>query len=112
MAMAWPNSSVKLTGSRLDSSREERHNLHIKISYIALQQLDLILTVFAISIGLSELNPLMRNMIDAPLELFLTKVAIPCLIAWLVPAKLLIPAIALLLFVIGWNVKELFLYLM
>jgi hypothetical protein len=39
--------------------------------------------------------------------LFLLKFAGPVSIAWLVPSKLLLPSIALLFAVIGWNLSEL-----
>lgn len=72
-----------------------------------LSQVDLCLTLVAVSFGLSELNPLMRNLLMAPLYLILVKVAAPIFIAWLTPGKLLIPAIALLAFIVGWDIREL-----
>ncbi|MFC1995051.1 DUF5658 family protein [Chloroflexota bacterium] len=69
-------------------------------------QLDLILTVFAVSAGLSELNPVMRNLLASPLQLVVVKLVIPLLIAWLIPSRFLIPAIALISLVVIWNIKE------
>ena len=64
------------------------------------------------SIGLSELNPVMRQLANMPLQLVIIKCAIPLLIAWLAPGKLLLPAIILLCLVVSWNIKELLLFLL
>ena len=76
-----------------------------------LNLLDLVLTLSAVSVGLSELNPLMRYLITVPAMLFVIKVAIPLLIAWLAPGRLLVPAIVLLFLVVCWNAKELLVFL-
>jgi hypothetical protein len=81
-----------------------------KLAFVILNFLDLGLTLLAISIGLSELNPLMRSMLGAPYQIYLVKMGIPLLLAWLLPGKLLIPAIALLAFIVGWDLKELLVY--
>jgi hypothetical protein len=81
-----------------------------KLSFILLNLIDLGLTVFAFSSGLSELNPLMRHMLDAPYQLIFVKMGIPVMLAWLLPGKLLIPAIALLALIIGWDIKELIIF--
>ena len=83
-----------------------------KASFVLLNQFDLALTVLAVSLGLAELNPLIRHLVTLPILLIIIKCAIPLLIAWLVPGKLLLPAIALLSVVIGWNIKELLIYLL
>ncbi len=83
-----------------------------KVSFVLLNQADLLLTVLAASFGLSELNPFMRHMVAMPVMLLLAKCALPLLIAWLVPGKLLLPAIILLSFVVGWNLKEWLLFLL
>ena len=75
-----------------------------------LNLLDLVLTLSAVSLGLSELNPLMRYLITVPAMLFVIKVAIPLLIAWLAPGRLLVPAIVLLFLVVCWNAKELLVF--
>ena len=83
-----------------------------KISFVLLNQFDLGLTILAIYLGLAELNPFIRLLIHMPILLLIFKCAIPILIAWLIPGKLLLPAIALLSLVAIWNIKELFLCLL
>ena len=83
-----------------------------KISYLALNLFDLFLTVYALSCGLSELNPLMRYLVTVPIMLVVVKVFIPLLIAWLAPGRLLLPATGLLLVVVCWNIKEMVLFLL
>ena len=56
----------------------------LKASYVFLHQLDLVLTIFAMQHGLSELNPLMRGLLASPLQLVVAKFIIPLLIAWLI----------------------------
>lgn len=98
--------------SSLLRSAVMRGGMAERIWFVILNQVDLILTVFAVSIGLTELNPWMRNLLAAaPIQLFLVKSAIPSVIAWFVPGKLLIPSIALLLFVVTWDLKELLYFL-
>ncbi len=82
-----------------------------KASFVLLNQFDLTLTVLAVYLGLSELNPFIRHLVNIPILLLIVKLAIPLLIAWLIPGKLLLPSIALLSLVIIWNVKELLLFL-
>ena len=83
-----------------------------KASFVLLNQFDLTLTVVAISLGLFELNPLVRYLIEIPALLLVFKLAIPLLIAWLMPGRLLLPSIALLGLVAIWNVKELIIFLL
>ena len=83
-----------------------------KASFVLLNQLDLGLTILAMSLGLSEINPLIRHLATMPILLLIVKSAIPLLIAWLVPGRLLLPAIVLLSLVVSWNVKELLLFLL
>jgi len=82
-----------------------------KVMYVVLSQADLVLTAFAVHAGFYELNPLVRNLLAAPVMLILIKGAIPLFVAWLAPGKLLLPAIGVLVLVVGWNVKELVLWL-
>ncbi|MDD5126688.1 MAG: DUF5658 family protein [Dehalococcoidales bacterium] len=82
-------------------------DIPLKVSYLFLQQADLLLTLLAVSAGFSELNPVIANLINTPRELLLFKLVIPLVITLMVPGKLLVPAIALLSLVIGWNIKEL-----
>jgi hypothetical protein len=82
-----------------------------KLGFIALNLADLILTLYANYMGFTEINPLMRGLLGSPLQLIVTKCAIPIAFAWLIPGRLLLPAILLLSFVVGWNVKELVVFL-
>ena len=83
-----------------------------KVSFVLLNQMDLMLTIFAIQLGLSELNPLLRHLVAVPPLLLTFKLAIPILIAWLAPGKLLLPSIILLSLVVSWNIKELLLFIL
>ncbi len=78
-----------------------------KISFVLLNQIDLLLTVLAVSSGLREINPVMNYLLAIPVLLVIVKTVIPLLIAWLVPGRLLLPAIGLLSGVILWNITEL-----
>ena len=77
-----------------------------------LNQTDLVLTVIAVGLGLTEINPFMQFLLTAPAMLVLFKVVIPLAIAWLVPGRLLVPAIILLGLVAAWNIKELLLFML
>lgn len=74
-----------------------------KLGFVALVYLDLVLTLVAIQLGFNELNPLMVRFLSSPEELIIIKVALPPIIALLVPARLLAPSFALMLLVAGWN---------
>lgn len=78
-----------------------------KLSFIFLSVLDLTLTILAMYLGLYEINPFIRLLVQIPFLLILIKLVIPVLIAWLMPGKLLLPSIAVLALVVIWNVKEL-----
>lgn len=78
-----------------------------KLTFIILNVVDLSLTSLALSQGATELNPLMLNMLNVPYRLYLVKLILPTFLAWLVPGKLLIPAVIFLTFVIGWDIREL-----
>lgn len=93
------------------SVAEFKKGLGIKVAYVMLHQADIILTSFAVSAGFRELNPVIRGALDAPVQLLAFKLVIPLVIAWLVPARLLLPALLLLLVVIGLNLRELSLWL-
>ena len=84
-----------------------RKGLGLRIAYVILHLADLLMTVFAANAGFYEMNPFMRELLGSPAQLVTFKLVIPLLIAWLVPARLLIPALILLLAIIGFNVKEL-----
>lgn len=94
-----------------DSTATFRLDTAEKASFIFLNQFDLILTLLALYLGFSELNPFVRFLVNIPVLLLVVKLAIPLLIAWLIPGKLLLPSIALLALAIIWNIKELVLYL-
>jgi hypothetical protein len=84
-----------------------KRSIITKISYFLLQQLDLLLTLWAVNAGFTELNPMMRGLLASPPQLVLFKVIIPMMLAWFCPSKLLLPSLALILAVTLWNVKEL-----
>jgi hypothetical protein len=105
MAILWTEISRYL------SVAEWKKGLSIKVAYVLLHQADILLTNFAISAGFKEFNPVIRGLLDAPVQLLVFKLIIPLIIAWLVPAKLLLPALVLLLVVIGLNLTQLSLLL-
>jgi hypothetical protein len=78
-----------------------------KIAFVSLNVIDMVLTLFAMNLGANELNPIMRGMISTPVALYTTKLLMPLVLAWLLPGKLLYPSIAALVFVVGWDVREL-----
>jgi hypothetical protein len=81
-----------------------------KLTFIALNILDMALTLFALSQGANELNPLMRSVVNSPMQLYLAKIVLPVFLAWLLPGKFLWPSIALLTFVVGWDIRELVMF--
>jgi hypothetical protein len=81
-----------------------------KMAFIILNLVDLILTIFSSSIGAQELNPFMHQMLESPYQVYTVKLIIPVFLAWLMPGKILIPSIALLTFVVGWNLRELVIF--
>ncbi|HEY98036.1 MAG TPA: hypothetical protein G4O16_07655 [Dehalococcoidia bacterium] len=89
------------------SRQDDSWNITLKVLYLLLQTIDLCLTVLAVQMGYPELNPFMRAALASTSSLLVMKVFIPLLICWLVPGKYLIPAIALLAVIVGWNIKEL-----
>jgi hypothetical protein len=101
------NSYRPLGITAVKSRQGDSWNIILKVLYLLLQSIDLGLTVLAVQLGYPELNPLMRAALMSTSSLLIMKVFIPLLICWLVPGKLLIPAIALLAVIVGWNVKEL-----
>lgn len=90
---------------------EFKKGLSLRIAYVVLQLADLLMTYFAVSAGHHEINPIMRGLLESPVQLVVFKPIIPLLIAWLIPARLLLPALILLVVVIGFNITELFLSL-
>jgi hypothetical protein len=102
----------QLSSSLLYSAITFRRCIPEKMGFVVLNCLDLLLTLFAINIGCQELNPVMRAALQYPGLLLVTKIALPAFVAWLVPGKWLLPAIALLAVVVGWDIKEIFLVLL
>ncbi len=100
-----------MTANLWDSAATFRRGTAEKASFVLLNQFDLTLTVLAVYLGLSELNPFIRHLVNIPILLLVIKLAFPLLIAWLIPGKFLMPSIALLTLIIIWNVKELVLFL-
>lgn len=88
---------------------EFRKGLSLRVAYMALQLIDCLMTVLAVNAGFEEMNPVMRGLLGSPVQLLTFKLIVPLAIAWLVPARLLLPALVLLLVIIGFNVKELLL---
>jgi len=82
-----------------------------KVSFVLLSQFDLVLTVLAVYLGFSELNPFIKYLVSIPVLLLVIKLVIPLIIAWLVPGKLLLPSIAVLALAFIWNLKEFLVYL-
>ena len=107
IAMVWQRNIISRYSSRWKHDRKYRRDVAVRASYVVLQQIDLLLTVLAVSHGLHELNPFMRSLLGNPLQLVLIKLVIPVCIACFIPGRLLIPAISLLSIVIIWNIKEL-----
>ena len=100
--------AVLYTGiSRYFTPAEWKKGLGVKIAYVIMHQADILLTSFALSTGFRELNPVIRGVIDTPVQLLAIKLLIPLIIAWLVPARLLLPALGLLLVVIIFNLTQL-----
>ena len=100
-----------MTASLWGSAATFRRGTAEKASFIFLCQFDLVLTVLAMYLGLTELNPLMKYMVTIPVLLLVIKLLIPLLIAWVVPGKLLLPSIVLLALAAVWNIKELIVFL-
>ena len=100
-----------MTANLWDSAATFRRCTVEKASFVLLNQFDLTLTVLAMYLGFSEMNPFIRYLINIPALLLVVKLAIPLLIAWLMPGKLLLPSIALLALVVIWNIKELVFFL-
>ena len=89
------------------SRRRDKVDTALKIVFLSLQLIDLLLTALAARYGWLELNPLMKASLGSTYVLAIFKFGIPVLISWFVPGRWLIPAIMLLVMVVGWNVKEL-----
>ncbi len=107
MAVPVPGIHSKPSHYPGEIARRQKAEMAIKASYVFLQMSDLLLTMIGVSLGFCEVNIIMRNMLASPGQLILIKLVIPLFIAWLVPGRLLVPAILLLSLVVGWDIKEL-----
>ena len=94
-----------------DSAVTFKKHTTAKLVFIGLGALDLLLTLAAVNLGLSEINPMIRLALQIPVLLVAMKLFIPAFIAWLMPGKLLVPSIILLALVVAWNIKELCVFL-
>ena len=74
-------------------------DIYIRLGYVLAQQLDLAMTLFAVSRGHTELNPFMQSILNSPPQLIAFKLIIPMLIAWLIPAKYILPGLLLMLLI-------------
>jgi hypothetical protein len=88
------------------SRRRDKVDTILKAVFLSLQLADFVLTIVAARSGYPELNPLMQGSMDSLTMMAIFKFVIPVLISWFVPGRWLIPAILLLIGVVGWNVKE------
>ena len=77
------------------------HGTSLKLAFVALGGADLLLRLNALRAGYVELNPVFEAARGRLAGLFVLKLAGPVAIAWLVPS------IALLSGVLGWNVGAL-----
>ena len=94
----------------LEASATFKKRTEEKILFILLCLFDLTFTVVAVSMGFTELNPVMVFLIRMPALLLAVKLGVPILIAWLVPGRLLWPAIVLLALAAIWNMKEIIVF--
>ena len=99
-----------MLASLMDSAITFKKSTTEKVAFISLNLIDLVLTLFAMNLGAQEINPIMRGMISSPAALYTTKLLMPMVLAWLLPGKLLIPSIAILVFIVGWDIRELLVF--
>ena len=98
------------TETLLEGALTFRQDSPGKITFIVLIYMDALLTLMALSAGMTELNPIAKALFENPLQLFAFKIAAPPYIAWLSPTLLLLPSIGFMLFVNAWNIKEFLLF--
>jgi hypothetical protein len=101
---------IQLISNLRESALTFKRSRREKLAFILLNLIDMGLTIFANTLGAHELNPLMRSIAQSQYQLYITKLALPVLWAWLLPGKLLIPSIALLVLVVGWDIHQLVIY--
>lgn len=86
--------------------KKDKIDTGLKVAFLTLQMADLMLTLVAARSGWVELNPVMRAQLDALYKIMLFKFAVPVLVSWFVPGRLLAPAILLLCGILGWNLHQ------
>jgi hypothetical protein len=84
-----------------------RRGSQAKLAFIILVYLDLLLTLAALSMGMTELNPFAKTIFENPWQLLAFKVLPAPFIAWLFPSILLIPSVLLMGGVVTWNTGQL-----
>lgn len=107
--MTFGQRAIKpLTYIVIACKKKDRADTLLKAGFLILQMVDLALTLYAARYGYPELNPFMKASLDSVYKVAAFKFVVPMLISWFVPGRLLIPAILLLCFITGWNIRELF----
>ena len=86
--------------------KKDKIDTALKVAFLTLQMADLTLTLMAARNGWVELNPVMRASLSSLYKVALFKFAVPVLVSWFVPGRLLIPAIVLLCGILGWNFHQ------
>jgi hypothetical protein len=86
--------------------KKDKTDTFFKVTFLTLQMADLMLTLVAARSGWIELNPLMRASLDSLSMMIIIKFAVPTLVSWFVPGRLLLPAILLLCGITGWNLHQ------
>jgi hypothetical protein len=99
-----------MTTNWFESAATFKKHTQEKVLFILLSEFDLTVTVVAVSMGFTEINPFIKFLITIPLLLIAVKLLIPVLIAWLIPGRLLLPSIAVLALVTIWNIKEILVF--
>jgi hypothetical protein len=105
--MAVALSQIRDRYTTLNNRFNTRWGSWFKLSYLFLQQVDLVLTIYAMSIGAMELNPLLRIVLGSLPLVLVFKVAIPVAMVYFIPGALLIPGILIQGAVIAWNIHQL-----
>ncbi len=86
--------------------KKDKTDTFLKVTFLTLQMADLMLTLVAARSGWIELNPIMRASLDSLSKMIIIKFMVPTLVSWFVPGRLLLPAIALLCGILGWNLYQ------
>ncbi len=86
--------------------KKDKIDTALKVAFLTLQMADLTVTLMAARNGWVELNPVMRASLQSLYKVALFKFAVPILVSWFVPGRLLVPAILLLCGILGWNFHQ------